>query len=66
VHPEQPQTAELGGGLARELTHLEPLVDVREDAIADELPDAVADHPLFGAQEGTDVQEVDRVRRRHG
>ena len=71
VHPEEPELAELRDQLAREDPLLEPVADLGEDVLADELPHRVANRPLLVVEEGVDREVVERVesrelgRRRH-
>jgi hypothetical protein len=73
VHAVEAELGELREKLARKDPLLEPVADVGEDVLADELPDGVADRPLLVVQERVDCEKVERIergalgrRRRHG
>ena len=63
MHPEEAELRELGEELAREVALLEPVADLVEDVVADELAHGVADRPLLVVEERVDVEEVERVER---
>jgi hypothetical protein len=63
VHPEEPELAELRDQLAREDPLLEPVADVRQDLLADEGANGVADRALFVVEQPVDREEVERVKR---
>ena len=66
VHPEEPELRQLLEDLAREDPLLEPVADLRDDALADELPHGVADRPLLVVEERVEREEVERVEGRRG
>jgi hypothetical protein len=69
VHPEHSQPAQLARELERDARLLEPVPDVRHDALADERAHRVADVALLVGEELVDPEEVGRAnvgRRRRG
>ncbi len=63
VHAEEAELRELLDQLAREDPLLEPVADVREHALADELAHGVADRLLLVVEERVEREEVARVDR---
>ena len=63
MHPEEPELRELLDELAREDPLLEPVADLGQNALADELPHGVADRPLLVVEERVEREEVERVER---
>ena len=63
VHAEETELRELLDHLAREDPLLEPVADLRQDLLADELPHRVADRLLLVVEQGVDREEVERVER---
>ena len=61
VHAEETELCELGDHLAREDALLEPVSDLGEDLLADELPHGVADRLLLLVEERVDREEVEGV-----
>ena len=61
VHAEETELCELGDHLAREDALLEPVADLGEDLLADELPHGVADRLLLLVEERVDREEVEGV-----
>jgi hypothetical protein len=64
VHAEQPELRQLGVDLPREDALLEPLADLAQDALADELPHRVANGALLVRQQRVDREEITRVEGR--
>jgi hypothetical protein len=64
VHAEQAEAAELLRELPRQDRLLEPVADLGEDPLADELPHRVADRALLVVEEGVECEEVARVELR--
>jgi hypothetical protein len=58
VHAQQAHVPQLGDEIAREDAALEPLPDLREHALAHELPHGVTDEPLLARQEPVDAEQV--------
>ena len=63
MHPEEAEARQLLHDLARQDPLLEPVADVRQYAVAHELPDGVADCALLVVEQGVERQEVERVER---
>ena len=61
VHPEEPEPRDLLHELPRQDPLLEPVADLRHHALADELPDGVADLPLLVVEQRVEREEVERV-----
>ena len=63
VHAEEAERRDLLDELARQDALLEPLADVRHDALLDELPHGVADRALLVFEQRVDGEEVTRIER---
>jgi tryptophan 2,3-dioxygenase len=61
MHPQQAEGGQLPVELPRELAAVEPLLDPGYDSLLHELAHGVADHRLLVAEEGVEIQEVERV-----
>ena len=61
VHAEQPELRQLCIDLTREDALLEPLADLRQHALPDELAHGVADRALLVGEQRVDGEEVARV-----
>ena len=66
VHAEETELRELGDHLAREDALLEPVSDLGQDLLADELPHGVADRLLLLVEERVDREEVEWVESGRG
>ena len=66
VHAEEPELRELRDHLAREDALLEPVADLGQDLLADELPHGVPDRLLLVVEERVDREEVERVESGRG
>jgi len=64
MHPEETELRELLKDLPREDPLLEPVADVIENVVADELPHRVADRPFLVVEKRVDCEEVERVESR--
>lgn len=64
MHAEDAQISKLADKFSRKRVTLEPLGDVRQNAIAHEGAHGVPEHSLFVFEQSIDVQEVERTRRR--
>jgi hypothetical protein len=61
MHAEEAEPPDLLRELARQDPLLEPVPDLGQDPLADELPDSVTDRPLLVVEERVEGEEVQRV-----
>ena len=66
MHPEQTELRELGEDLEREDPFLEPVTDLLEHVVADELANRVADRTLLVVEEGLAALTMERLAREVG